>query len=499
MFPPIFFLLREFWPIARIGRFVIVSRASHICDVLRRPDVFEVPYDREMSELAGGGHFVLGVEGERHRKQNALIRSVLLAGDADRVRELSNRFARALIQTSGGRIDVMKDFITRVASETCIRYFGLQVDDPDAFAEWAMSISALLFADPCGNPATRRTALNGSARLRAVIDRSIANQTDKPNPHTVLGRLIIRCKKGETKLKNEEVEEIRAILVGLVTGFIPTNTLAAGKILQELLRRPNAMNEAMRKARRARKVDDENFNEAAKGRNAGKPEHVDRTPLEDVLLEAARLNPALAPGQWRYAREEAIIALEGERPRKVRKGTTLVVATMSALRDRRAIKFPDRFRLGRERDAADLIFGDGTHACLGKHLAMAQITEIFMILLSQANLRRPKWSLRWWRGIRWVGPFPRWFDMEFDPEISPATQTMVTICAPLADSDDRKYVEKEIARLGNPATRRDAGHARQHLHRSFCVAFRDRGGRRERACASSAVRTERRWTGGRRD
>ena len=64
-----------------------------------------------------------------------------------------------------------------------------------------------------------------------------------------------------------------------------------------------------------------------------------------------------------------------------------------ALRDRRAIKFPNRFRLGPEHGAADLIFGDGTHACLGNHLAMAQITETFMILLSQANLRRPKWSL----------------------------------------------------------------------------------------------------------
>ena len=204
LFPPVFLLLREFWPIATIGRFVIVTRASHVCDVLRRPDVFEVPYDREMSELAGGGHFVLGVEGERHRKQNTLIRSVLLPGDADQVRELSNRFARALIRTSGGRIDVMKDFITRVASETCIRYFGLQVDDPDAFAEWAMLISALLFADPCGNPATRQSGLQRlPARLRAVIDRSIADMkgVEQPDLNTVLGRLIkLHKKNGATRV-----------------------------------------------------------------------------------------------------------------------------------------------------------------------------------------------------------------------------------------------------------------------------------------------------------
>jgi len=213
------------------------------------------------------------------------------------------------------------------------------------------------------------------------------------------------------------------------------------------------MHEAVKAALHARKTDDENITTAEAAKNARKAENADIAPLQAVLLEAARLNPALAPGQWRYATREAVIAPDGERPRIVRQDSVLMVSTMSALRDRRAIEFPNQFRLGRKPYAADLTFGDGTHACLGKHLAMAQITEVFMILLSQAKLRRPKWSLSWWRGIRWVGPFPRWFDMEFDPAISPATQTMITICAPLGERTDRRDVEEKIARLGNPATK----------------------------------------------
>ncbi|MFB9268384.1 cytochrome P450 [Bradyrhizobium erythrophlei] len=477
--PPLLFLLREFWPVATIGSFVVVTRYADVCSVLAHPELFEVPFDREMKEL-GGEHFVLGLEGSAHDEQNRLIRTVLggngeqsrsevvggpattdedllRAGfgkeDAEHLARLSNRYAKALIRASGGRIDVMKDFITRVAAETCIRYFGLQVDDPDIFAEWTMSISALLFADPCGAPATRQLALNGAARVRAVIDRSIAETKKRRKlgadvSDTVLGRLLLRQETDGT-ITNEK---IRAILLGLATGFIPTNTLAAGKILQELLRRPDAMRDAVEKARRAREIDENSPTSASK---LGNP---DRKALQAALLEAARLNPALAPGQWRFVKSEAEIG-SGASRRTIAKGKTLIVSTMSALRDRRAMDRPGAFRTNREPSSWDLLFGTGVHECLGKHLAISQITEIFMILLSQENLRRRPTSWDWWGGIRWTGPFPRWLDMDFDPPTSPSTQTMMTICAPIEVSDGERTdtkleeIRRQIAELGNPSAR----------------------------------------------
>ncbi|MDB5875610.1 MAG: Cytochrome P450-like [Ramlibacter sp.] len=433
-------LFRAIWPNPKFFRLVIVTRASDVKDVLKNPDAFEVPYGREMTELAGGENFVLGMEGDKHDRQNAIIRAVMKQDDAQLVADLSRHFANSLIRMSGGRIDVMKDYITRVATETCARYFGLQLDDPDAFAVWAMSISALLFADPFGDAATRQLAINGSARIRAVIDRSVANRYRAPD--TVLSRLIaLKNSRGVTD------GEIRAIMIGLVTGLIPTNTLAAGKILQELLRRPDALQEAKERARNARTIDEVNRGRTEKTENKEKQE------LQAILFEAARLNPALAPGQWRYARQDAVIASGTSRQRTVPKGSVLMVSTMSALRDGRAIQFPGQFRADRAPSSTDLMFGDFTHECLGKHLAMAQITEIFMILLSQTDLRLPKWSPFRWRGIRWVGPFPRWLDMEFDPAVSPATQNMLTICAPLKQGVDCGAIEKQIAALGNPAGR----------------------------------------------
>lgn len=458
LMPRILFLLRKLWPVARIGRFVIVTRATDVRDVLARPDVFHVPYGPEMRELAGGREFVLGLEGAAHCEQNKLIKTVLpdqdpfpLAAltedsilraamgptDTERVAQFSNQYATALIRNSGGRIDVMKDYITRVTTESCARYFGLQVDDPDAFAEWTMSVSAVLFADPLGDAATRQLALNGAARIRAVIDRSIDQMKKYRKDYhadikdTVLGRLIIQ-QDADPRIDDAT---IRAILVGLVTGFIPTNTLAAGKILQELLRRPEVMTRAIKKAASARK-----FQETpdSGGRNP------DKLALKSMLLEAARLNPALAPGQWRYTVADTKIGSVS-----VPKGSVVMAATMSALRDS-DIDSPNQFQADRAPASADLLFGTGIHECLGKYLAISQITEAFMVLLSQPGIRRRKASLSWWGGIRWVGPFPRQLDMEFGPSITPSRQTMVTICAPL-EAADRSAVERQIAELENPA------------------------------------------------
>ena len=478
LLPPILFLLREFWPVAKIGPIVIVTRYSDVRDVLNRPGDFEVPFKLEMEELAGGDNFVLGLDGCPHDKQSRMIRRVLgedpgddstcktdnaapakpvadhqtlmtacLASDDDkRVADLSDRFARALIRTSGGRIDVMKDYITRVATETCIRYFGLKVDDPDAFAEWGMSISTLLFGDPFGDPATRALALNGAARIRSVIDQSISVidrsiRDGKAAPDTVLGRLIALKGKDPTLTNGQ----IRAIMVGLLTGFIPTNTLGAGKILQELLRRPETMSDAIRLARSARKIDEANRGTATSG-------NPDKEALRKILFEALRLNSPLTPGQWRYTNKPTHIGKTSIPADRV-----IMVTTMSAMRDRRrrGLDAPGKFRNDRDPVFADLAFGGGSHECLGKSLAMAQIAEIFVLLFSQANLRPSEDT--WGSRIRWVGPFPRRLDLEFDPETAPATQTMVTVCAPLVVEKREtpiEMVEKiqaQIAALGNPA------------------------------------------------
>ena len=437
LFRAAFAVFRAVWPVPRFGRFVIISRDADVRHVLRRPLEFNVPYGPEMRELAGGENFVLGLEDVEHGIQNTIIRQVIHEGDGAhegcpahkgdpaKIAASSRRFARALIASSGGRIDVMKDLVTRVATETCGEYFGIRVDDPDEFAEWTMSISALLFADPFGDPATRQLALSGAARVRALIDRSIRDDRFHV-PDSLLVRLL-KAKGSNPALTDEK---IRAILVGLAAGFIPTNTLAAGRILQELLRRRQTLDAAIAAACAA-----EGFERAGTpGTNRHKEE------LKAILFEAARLNPALTPGQWRYAPNATSIITSKGRTVHIAQGSVLMVSTMSALRDSAAVKRPNSFDPKRKPSSIDLMFGNGAHECLGKNLAIEQITEIFQVLLSQEGLH-------FTGKLRWTGPFPRRLEVEFDSARPAAVQEMLTICAPLKPGSTKAHLEQLIAGL----------------------------------------------------
>jgi Dyp-type peroxidase family len=430
-FDIVFPLLRAFWPVAHIGQIYIVSRSSDVSNVLKRSDVFEVPYGLEMKELAGGKNFVLGLDGDEHDKQEALILGVIdRVKDPDRVASISREHALALIRASRGRINVMKDLITRVASETAREYFGIEADDPDAFAEWSLPISNLLFADPFGDPKSRQLALNAAIRIRAVIDRSIGHQRNAPQNDTLLSRLL-----AVPAGKREEHEAlVRTVLVGLTTGLIPTNTLAAGKILQQLLRDRKAYGQAVKAAAAA-----EQFEGSG---STGPNPHKQR--LQSILFEAARLNPALAPGQFRRVVQDTTISASNGKTVHIPKNSVLLVSTMSALHDPRAIDHPNRFNPDRKPSDIDPMFGLGPHDCLGRHLAMRQITEIFQVLLSQRDLRLAKGRAG---RLSWIGPFPQSLEMEFNAGAHSAVQEMLTICAPLKKEAKREEVEAQILAL----------------------------------------------------
>ena len=411
-----FAFFRTFWPIPRFGRLVIITRDADVRDVLAQHNVFRVPYGPEMQELGGGAAtFVLGLEGVEQKRQHDLIRDLIEDPDAEWLIQRTRQIADTLIDASQGRLDVMKDFITRVAAETCIEYFGLTVDDPDAFAEWSMSISALLFADPFGKPETRRLALAGASRVRSVIDAAILNP---PRPPAGLDRAILQ------RLRDRHIpnDEIHAIMVGMITGFIPTTTLAAGNIFEELLRKPSGLNDV---AAAAKKVRD----------GGGAPA---RDGLQRLLFEAARRNPALNPGQWRYAAQDGTVRTADSH--WIAAGSILLVATASAMRDRRSKDY-------------ELVFGTGVHACLGKTLAMAQITQLFEALFSrdEVHVRRNEWGRthQWGRIFR-VGVFPRRLDMEFRPASGSPIQSMVTVLAPLTEEADLDAWIREIEHLAVP-------------------------------------------------
>lgn len=435
-------LARELKPVFRLRGFTWVTRSEDVKQILAQADTFRVPYGMEMTELSGGSYFVLGTDGPAQERQNGIIRDILLPEDRVKVIEWASRYSDALVEGGAGRLDVIADFAVRVPTEICRRYFGLDFSNPNAFADWSLSLSALLFADPTGDGKTRQLALLGASRLRHVIDVAIERAKVRDLRHaafadlTLVERLVrLREVKPEQELG---YDEIRAILLGLVVGFIPTNSLAAGNMFEELFGQSAALTLARKAAREG-----------------------DRETMRGIVQEAGRLNPALAPGQWRIADREVTIAAGTRYARTIPKGELLMVATASALRDRRAYDRPGRFELGRDHQGS-LVFGHASHRCLGEHLSLTILTEMFIILFRQPNLRLA--SDRHGKMQR-AGYFPRRFDVVYDA--SGSEQTMIIVNVPLEEEVEPDRVQAALSALGNPAR----GDAADDLTRCGIVHF----------------------------
>ncbi len=434
---PAYALSRAFFPVAKFAGFYHVTRDAQVRDILNRPEEFNVPFGPEMKELAGGVIFALGIDGVEHARQNALVRKIIRPDkDIDLIKDLTGRFATALLENSNGRIDAVNELFKRTATEVCARYFGLTIEDPDGFADWMMACSSLLFGDPYGEEKTRQLALAGAARLRIAFDDSVRRTKVRLQrlgkiesaDGTIVERLLA-LQSAQAKSDPISDDEIRAILFGMLTGFVPTNTLAAGKMLSALVDRPDALASAV---------------VAARGGAAS------REQLKLILLEAGRLNPAISPGVWRYCPKAAVVNI-GNKVRTIPAGSLLLVSTMSAMRDKRAIPSPRKFWPERVNAHGapiepDLMFGEGTHWCLGKHLAIEQITEVFTALLRQPGIRPAKGKAG---KMQSVGPFPRHLEMTFDTPS--ATQSMFIVMARANAGITKEALDAEIAKLGNPA------------------------------------------------
>ena len=428
-----FWVLRAVWPVACIGRLVIVSRYDDVREVLAKPLHFKVPFGPEMRTLTGGADFLLGQDGPEHDAQREILEAVVLRSDAQGIIANTRRLTELLLKNSGGRIDIMQDLLGRVFTETCSDYFGLDLDEPDAFADRTMSVSALIFADPFGNAGTRKLALNGAVRIRYLIDRAIDRAQAAPRPNTVIDRLVQYRRPDGSEV---DKPQIRAMAIGTIIGLIPTNTLGAGKMIEELQRR-GMLQSLIGAASAAEKARTDGDVDAAR-RHRGE--------LKKMLVEASRLNPALFPGQFRHVPKATTV---GGKP--VPAGSVMVVGTMSALRDSRKFANAGAFEPGRELDPA-LMFGEGSHVCLGAHLAMEQITEICQVLFSQPGIRLAAGPDGW---LAYVGPFPRRLDVVFETTAqggtTSATQNLITIQARI-EPDKIEEAQRLIAKLGNPAT-----------------------------------------------
>jgi cytochrome P450 len=362
----LFGLLRIWWPIPTLFGWALITRYDDVEEALSRPDIFPVPFGEEIARLNDGlpppnapnqgTPFILGMDDRvAHDKQLRLVMKAFRLVDIEKeVAQPSATAASAIVANAGGRLEAIRGLVTQIPLNICRDYYGIPIPNQQAFAYGSMDVSGHLFGKPPIDPIP---AIDAAATIvRNVVDAAINNA--QPGVDTVLKKLLDMKAAGQLTSN-----EMRAFLMGMIVGFVPTNTMAGGHILDVLLDYPDAL-EAARTA----------------------AESGDDDLLAHCLFEALRFKPH-SPGLFRRCPKDFIIASGTKREKRIKAGTKVLVSTMSAMFDCKKVEKAYYFVPGRP--ASDFLdLGFGMHWCAGAFIARAQITQTFKPLVLKENLRR---------------------------------------------------------------------------------------------------------------
>jgi cytochrome P450 len=359
----LFWLLRAIRPIAKVpisGGCFWVFRDEDVREVLGHDREFPVAWDREMRQVTRHRNFVLGManDAEYRRSYEQLARAF---EREDVYRYVVPQAARATEALLRGKtsLDAVRELMWGVPALLCRDYYGLDVQDHLLLADWSVAISSYLFAprrrlEPFVRPKSTDLSEIAAAGMRELIRRSIAHTKAGRRYGIVLPRMI------DLGFPDDVIE---AHMVGMITGFIPTNLLAGGNILDTLLRRPDFM-----AATRAAALDN------------------DDELLWRCLQETLRFRH-INPGPFRICSEGYTLAAGTKRARYVAPGTPVLASTQSAMFDSRRVQRPHEFNPHRPPEDY-MVFGYGQHWCIGAYIAIAQITQTYKVLLQHQGLRR---------------------------------------------------------------------------------------------------------------
>nr|WP_245432747.1 cytochrome P450 [Mesorhizobium loti] len=421
-------ILRNVLPRFRVGKVVFLLGFEDVREVLERESEFETPYGPELREFSGGLDFLLSLkDGKLYRTQKSVVLSAFPPSEVEeRVRDIAAKHSQEIVRHAGEKFDAATDLMRVVPVRICREYYGLQIDDDRQFGNWAIAINHILFGDWNADPVTRELAVAAAENMFAAVDRSIdiaeaaiERGDDVDNP---LGRLI-RMSKDDGLVAGRQ--EVRAIMVGMVVGFAPTNLLGGINCLEAVLSRPEIF-DCIKKA-----VDEK-----------------DNTRLDKAVLEAMRFKPHWI-WPWRYAREERTIGVGRPRPYRIPANVSVLPFTRSAMFDASVVRDPWTFNPDRSL-SENMVFGVGIHRCIGASIASVQVAEAFRALFNKPGFRRAHGK----EGkLTRIGPYPDKLMVEFDApaENRLTEQALVTVCVPVRTGVDTGQLQKEVDSLGNPA------------------------------------------------
>ena len=319
----VFSLLRTFKPILIANNTAFVTRFADVQEVLSRPNVFGVTYGEKMGIVTDGSNFFLGMNNtEIYTRDVSNMRIVVPRTDLkERIKPLVENYAQSLVDTAkAGVFDVVPELSTKVPCYFSAEYLGVPGNTVEELTEWTTYIFQYLFFP--NNPEEVETkAISYAEKMRTYLDELIQNRkTSGEEKDDVLGRCLALQKINTPGMSDQD---IRNNLLGILVGAIPTTSKCVAQVLNYLLDRP----ELLKLAQTAANTDDD-------------------VTLRNIMLECLRFD-VFAPGITRITLEDYTLAKGTWRATTIKKGTSVLALTQSAMMDSHQISNPKSFRLDR--------------------------------------------------------------------------------------------------------------------------------------------------------
>ena len=351
-------------------RTLLLTRAAEFHAVIERQAEFEVVYGSRMRMLTGGRDFFLGMQdGTAYRRDTDAMRSIVKADDLKPVMAMARAEAAAAL--AGSEVDLPPTLSARIPALMVQQYFGVEMDTEQLIAD-ATAMFHFLFSDLEDDPAVTGAAMAAKDRVNAAIDASAATA----GPETLLGRAVASGKAGTSAF---DADGIRANIIGIVIGAIPTLSKASCLAVDELLRRPKEL----AKARVLAQAGDEDG-------------------VAAYLWEALRFSPVNPILYRRTSRPTHI----GDTP--VAANTMVLAANLSAMFDEADVPQAHKFIAPRPWQVYAL-WGEGLHLCWGDRINKAILPAMLTPLLAKPGLKAlsapdgegtpfPRHYRLWWAG-----------------------------------------------------------------------------------------------------
>ncbi|WP_438023972.1 cytochrome P450 [Sorangium sp. So ce233] len=389
---PTFALLRSVKPIFVISKTALVTRYDDVLEVLQNGEGFSVVPIYAAKMEATSGAFILGMDDTpQYRRESTILQKAVRRGDLAIIRGLVTRFADEAIGQAlpKGEIDAVASLSHPVPARVVATFFGVPGPDEATLMRWLRTIFHEIFLNLTNDPEVTAQAAVSSREMRVYLEGLIAERkaeiaAGKTERDDFLTRLIKMQGDPETHLDDDGV---RRNIGGVILGAVDTISAAIAQALDQLLDRPDQLNDA---------------HEAALADNDAL--------VKAHAFEALRFNPQ-TPLVIRRSTRQVTLAMGTPRETTIPAGVDVYAATLSAMFDPDKLSNPSEYRVDRQADDY-LHFSFGIHTCFGQHISGVEVPEVLKSLLRQKHLRR---ALGPEGKLRYGGPFPKSLVVKFKP------------------------------------------------------------------------------------